>query len=151
MIPYRTLGRTGERVSAIGLGGYHLGKPYLQESESIRIIRTAIDRGATFLDNSWDYYDGQSELRMGKALGVCLTVIGLFRVVSHLKNINSVADNLMAVDALVFLGSCFLSYLALRSLKAERSLALERAADVVFLLGLGTMVALCALVAWELI
>jgi aryl-alcohol dehydrogenase-like predicted oxidoreductase len=68
MIPYRTLGRTGERVSAIGLGGYHLGKPYLEESESIRIIRTAIDRGMTFLDNSWDYYGGQSELRMGKAL-----------------------------------------------------------------------------------
>ncbi|HMH56169.1 MAG TPA: aldo/keto reductase [Gemmatimonadales bacterium] len=68
MIPYRTLGRTGERVSAIGLGGYHLGKPYLEESESIRIVRTAIDRGVTFLDNSWDYYDGQSELRMGKAL-----------------------------------------------------------------------------------
>ena len=68
MIPYRTLGRTGERVSALGLGGYHLGKPYLEESESIRIIRTAIDNGITFLDNSWDYYDGQSELRMGKAL-----------------------------------------------------------------------------------
>jgi aryl-alcohol dehydrogenase-like predicted oxidoreductase len=68
MIPYRTLGRTGERVSAIGLGGYHLGKPYLEEAESIRIIRTAIDSGVTFLDNSWDYYDGQSELRMGKAL-----------------------------------------------------------------------------------
>jgi hypothetical protein len=84
-------------------------------------------------------------------VGVCLTVIGLFRIVSHLKNINSVADNLMAIDALVFLGSCLLSYLALRSLKTERSLALEQAADVVFLLGLGTMVALCALVAWELI
>jgi aryl-alcohol dehydrogenase-like predicted oxidoreductase len=68
MIPYRTLGRTGERVSAIGLGGYHLGKPYLEEPESIRMIRTAIDNGMTFLDNSWDYYDGQSELRMGKAL-----------------------------------------------------------------------------------
>jgi aryl-alcohol dehydrogenase-like predicted oxidoreductase len=68
VIPYRTLGRTGERVSAIGIGGYHLGKPYLTESESIRIIRTAIDSGITFLDNSWDYYDGQSELRMGKAL-----------------------------------------------------------------------------------
>jgi aryl-alcohol dehydrogenase-like predicted oxidoreductase len=68
MIPYRTLGRTGERVSAIGIGGYHLGKPYLEESESIRIVRTAIDGGVTFLDNSWDYYDGQSELRMGKAL-----------------------------------------------------------------------------------
>jgi uncharacterized protein len=68
MIPYRTLGRTGERVSAIGIGGYHLGKDYLEESESIRIVRTAIDNGITFLDNSWDYYDGRSELRMGKAL-----------------------------------------------------------------------------------
>src|SRR3954464_13504515 len=68
MIPYRTLGRTGERVSAIGIGGYHLGKPYLAEPESIRIIRTAIDNGVNFLDNSWDYNDGQSELRMGKAL-----------------------------------------------------------------------------------
>jgi aryl-alcohol dehydrogenase-like predicted oxidoreductase len=68
VIPYRTLGRTGERVSAIGIGGYHLGKPYLEEAESIRIIRTAIEAGITFLDNSWDYYGGQSELRMGKAL-----------------------------------------------------------------------------------
>jgi uncharacterized protein len=68
MIPYRSLGRTGERVSCVGIGGYHLGKPYLEESESIRIIRTAIDEGVNFLDNSWDYYDGQSELRMGKAL-----------------------------------------------------------------------------------
>jgi aryl-alcohol dehydrogenase-like predicted oxidoreductase len=68
LIPYRTLGRTGERVSAIGIGGYHLGKPYLAESESIRIVRTAIDDGVNVLDNSWDYYDGQSELRMGKAL-----------------------------------------------------------------------------------
>ena len=67
-IPYRTLGRTGERISAIGIGGYHLGKPYLEESESIRIVRTAIDSGITFLDNSWDYNEGQSELRMGRAL-----------------------------------------------------------------------------------
>ena len=67
-IPYRTLGRTGERVSAIGIGGYHLGKPGLEESESIRVVRTAIDSGISFLDNSWDYNEGQSELRMGKAL-----------------------------------------------------------------------------------
>jgi predicted aldo/keto reductase-like oxidoreductase len=67
-IPYRTLGRTGERISAIGLGGFHLGKPEVSEAESIRIIRTAIDRGINFLDNSWDYNDGQSEIRMSKAL-----------------------------------------------------------------------------------
>jgi threonine/homoserine/homoserine lactone efflux protein len=84
-------------------------------------------------------------------VGVCMTVIGLFRVVFELKNINSIADNLMAIDALVFLGSCLLSYLALRSIRAERSLALEQAADVVFLAGLGMMVVVCALVAYELI
>ena len=65
---YRTLGRTGERVSAIGLGGWHLGFASIDERLSIRIIREAIDRGVTFLDNSWDYNDGASELRMGKAL-----------------------------------------------------------------------------------
>ncbi len=68
-IPRRPLGSTGETVSLIGLGGYHLGKPDLSEAESIRIIRTAIDSGLDFLDNSWDYHDGASEGRMGKALG----------------------------------------------------------------------------------
>jgi predicted aldo/keto reductase-like oxidoreductase len=65
-IPYRPLGRTGEKVSAIGLGGYHIGNP--SEDEGIRIIRSAIDRGINFLDNCWDYHDGDSEVRMGKAL-----------------------------------------------------------------------------------
>jgi aryl-alcohol dehydrogenase-like predicted oxidoreductase len=67
-IPYRTLGRTGERVSAIGLGGWHLGLDRVDEQLSLRIIRTAIDRGINFLDNCWDYNDGESETRMGKAL-----------------------------------------------------------------------------------
>src|SRR5438046_9504479 len=67
-IPMRILGRTGERVSAIGLGGFHLGKPDLPEAESVRIIRTAIDAGVNFLDNSWDYNEGRSEIRDGKAL-----------------------------------------------------------------------------------
>ena len=67
-VPHRTLGRTGEKVSAIGIGGFHLGKPGLQESESIRITRAAIDNGINFLDNCWDYNEGQSEIRMGKAL-----------------------------------------------------------------------------------
>src|SRR5437016_3373234 len=65
---YRVLGHTGERVSALGLGGWHLGLPKVDEALSIRIVRTAIDRGINFLDNSWDYNDGASELRMGKAL-----------------------------------------------------------------------------------
>jgi predicted aldo/keto reductase-like oxidoreductase len=64
---YRRLGRTGVEVSAIGLGGYHIGQPK-DEDESIRIIRAAVDAGITFLDNSWDYHDGVSEKRMGKAL-----------------------------------------------------------------------------------
>jgi len=65
---YRILGRTGERVSAIGLGGWHIGLKTMPEELSIRIIRSAIDRGVNFLDNSWDYNEGASELRMGKAL-----------------------------------------------------------------------------------
>ncbi len=67
VIPRRTLGRTGEKVSLVGLGGSHIGKQS-DEQESIRIIRTALDQGLNFLDNSWDYNDGQSEIRMGKAL-----------------------------------------------------------------------------------
>jgi predicted aldo/keto reductase-like oxidoreductase len=67
-MPYRVLGRTGERVSAIGLGGWHIGLKDVAEDLSLRIIRTAVDRGINFLDNSWDYNDGASEIRMGKAL-----------------------------------------------------------------------------------
>jgi aryl-alcohol dehydrogenase-like predicted oxidoreductase len=65
---YRALGRTGEKVSAIGLGGFHIGQPKLSEADSIRLIRSAIDRGITFMDNSWDYNGGESERRMGEAL-----------------------------------------------------------------------------------
>jgi aryl-alcohol dehydrogenase-like predicted oxidoreductase len=64
---YRDLGTTGERVSAIGLGGYHIGKSSDAQS-SIDLIRSAIDKGITFLDNCWDYNDGISEVRMGQAL-----------------------------------------------------------------------------------
>jgi predicted aldo/keto reductase-like oxidoreductase len=67
-MPTRMLGRTGERVSALGLGGWHLGFGPVDEALAIRIIRSAIDRGLTFMDNSWDYNDGASEIRMGKAL-----------------------------------------------------------------------------------
>ena len=66
-VPDRTLGRTGEKVSAIGVGGFHIGSPK-DESEGIRIVRTAIDNGINFMDNSWDYHNGGSEIRMGKAL-----------------------------------------------------------------------------------
>ena len=64
---YRTLGRTSEKISALGLGGFHIGIPP-EEAEGVRLIRSAIDRGVTFLDNCWDYNGGDSEVRMGKAL-----------------------------------------------------------------------------------
>ena len=65
-IAHRTLGHTGEKVSMVGIGGYHLGPP--GEQEAIRIVRTALDNGINFLDNCWDYNGGESEVRMGKAL-----------------------------------------------------------------------------------
>ena len=64
-MPYRTLGRTGEKVSLVGLGGSHIGTQK-DEQESIRIIRGALDRGINFLDNSWDYNDGKSEESHGQ-------------------------------------------------------------------------------------
>jgi uncharacterized protein len=67
-IPYRTLGRTGEKVSLVGLGGYHLGRTGLSAEDGIRIVRKAMDEGINFLDNCWDYNDGESEVRMGNAL-----------------------------------------------------------------------------------
>lgn len=67
VIPYRRLGRTNQLVSIIGVGGFHIGMPW-DENEGIKIIRTAIDNGVNFLDNCWDYNDGVSEIRMGKAL-----------------------------------------------------------------------------------
>src|SRR6266404_9969019 len=65
---YRTLGSTGETVSAIGVGGWHLGLKHVDEQLAVRIVRTAIDCGINFLDNCWDYNEGASETRMGRAL-----------------------------------------------------------------------------------
>jgi aryl-alcohol dehydrogenase-like predicted oxidoreductase len=67
-MPTRMLGRTGIKVSLIGLGGWHLGFKQIEEQLSVRIIRTAIDNGINFMDNCWDYNEGASEKRMGKAL-----------------------------------------------------------------------------------
>ena len=65
---YRRLGRTGEIVSAIGLGGFHIGKSALSDDAAVKLMHQAIDRGITFMDNCWDYIEGRSELRMGVAL-----------------------------------------------------------------------------------
>ena len=67
-MPYRVLGRTGEKVSLLGLGGAHLAFKNISESDAIAVVRTGMDHGVNFLDNSWDYSDGQTEIRMGKAL-----------------------------------------------------------------------------------
>jgi predicted aldo/keto reductase-like oxidoreductase len=65
---YRQLGTTGETVSAIGLGGYHIGKESMDANASVALIRKAIDSGITFMDNCWDYNEGTSEIRMGQAM-----------------------------------------------------------------------------------
>ncbi len=65
---YRRFGRTAELISAIGIGGFHLGKNALSDDEAVRLLHEAIDRGITFVDNCWDYNKGRSELRVGLAL-----------------------------------------------------------------------------------
>ena len=65
---YRKLGSTGVTVSAIGVGGFHLGQKQVDEQLAVRIVRSAIDGGINFLDNCWDYNDGASEIRVGMAL-----------------------------------------------------------------------------------
>src|SRR6185369_10447852 len=67
-MPYRELGKTGEKVSVIGIGGWHISLKTVEEKLAIEIVRSAIDRGINFMDNSWDYNEGESERRMGKAL-----------------------------------------------------------------------------------
>jgi aryl-alcohol dehydrogenase-like predicted oxidoreductase len=66
-IPRRPFARHPELVSALGLGGYHIGK-IGSEREAIGVVHAAIDAGITFLDNAWEYHDGKSEIRMGKAI-----------------------------------------------------------------------------------
>src|SRR6202046_2193601 len=67
LVPHRTLGRTGIQVSAIGLGGYHLGSTKDQK-EANEIVAVAMDAGVNFFDNAWDYHDGHSEEVVGVAL-----------------------------------------------------------------------------------
>lgn len=67
-MPYRLLGSTGEKVSCIGMGGFHLGQSHLEEADAIKLFHNAVDRGINFSDNSWDYNQGASERRVGKAL-----------------------------------------------------------------------------------
>src|SRR3954451_16526144 len=68
-MPTRVLGRSGERVSIVALGGLHIGA-VKNEAEEIRIMHAAIDEGINFFDNAWDYHDGGSETIMGRALAM---------------------------------------------------------------------------------
>ena len=83
---FRILGHTGEKVSIVGLGGYHMAVPK-DPQESLRIIRTAIDGGINFMDNCWDYHEGESERRMGAALrdGYRQKVFLMSKIDSHSK------------------------------------------------------------------
>jgi uncharacterized membrane protein len=84
-------------------------------------------------------------------VGVCLTVIGLFRLITALKNINTLADDLLVLDAIAFLTSCVLSYLALRNRGRTRRNRLERAAEISFLNAVALMVLICALITYAII
>ena len=83
-------------------------------------------------------------------VGVCLTVIGLIRVVVATINVDTIADNLLAVDALLFLASCLLSYWALRTRSIRRMYRVERVADALFIAGLLMMTGVCSIIAYEL-
>jgi hypothetical protein len=84
-------------------------------------------------------------------VGVCLTVIGLFRIVTELKNVDSIGDNLLAVDALAFLTSFILSHIALRARGSKRNQWLEKIADAIFLMALSMMVVICGLIAYAFV
>ena len=84
-------------------------------------------------------------------VGVCITVIGLFRIVSRSAQVDSVADNLLSINALVFLASCFLAYLGLRARATRNRKRFERAADYLFLAGLTMMSVVGVLIAYEVI
>ena len=82
-VPYRPLGKTGLQVSALGIGGYHLGSAK-DDAEASQIIREAMDHGVNFFDNAWEYHNGVSEERMGKALeGVRKQAIVMTKVCTH--------------------------------------------------------------------
>jgi len=84
-------------------------------------------------------------------VGVCLTVIGLIRIVITLGKFDTIADNILAFASLVFLISCFCSYWALRTRGTRRMHLLERIADVTFLIGLLLMVVVCGIITFAMI
>lgn len=84
-------------------------------------------------------------------VGVCLTVIGLLRVVLTIRGGVTLADDILALDAFLFLASCILSYFALRTRSSRRMHRLERWADTIFITGLVLMVSVCAIIVYEIV
>ena len=83
-------------------------------------------------------------------VGVCLTVIGIFRAISELKKFDTIGDNVLAIDALIFLGACVFAYFALRSVNIIRKRKMEKIADALFLIGLSLMAIVCIMIAYTL-
>lgn len=84
-------------------------------------------------------------------VGVCLTVIGIFRAIGELKSFSTFGDNALAIDALVFLAACIFSYSSLRSRKRRTKYRLEKIADILFIFGLSLMTVVCAVIAYTFI
>jgi len=103
-------------------------------------------------------FDSQTERELNvhifsvsaQLVGLCLTVIGLFRIIAQLKRIDSIADNVLSVDAMLFLAACMFAYASLRSRTTHRRRRLERIADACFGTALVVMTAVCMLIAWTL-
>ena len=84
-------------------------------------------------------------------VGVCLTVIGLFKVILQLRSVGTWADDLLSIDAMLFLSACGLAYWALRTRSVMRRHLAEKIADVIFLLALTLMTAVCALITYSFV
>lgn len=84
-------------------------------------------------------------------VGVCLTVIGIINVNLSLRGVKTLADDFLALDALIFLASCLLSYYALRTRRIRRMHRVERFADSLFMIGLVLMVVVCVIIVYEII
>lgn len=84
-------------------------------------------------------------------VGVCLTVIGIFRAIGELRSFITLGDNILAIDSLIFLGSCIFAYSSLRSRKLRKKHQLEKIADVLFICGLSLMAIVCAIIAYTFI
>ncbi len=84
-------------------------------------------------------------------VGVCLTVIGIFRAIGELKSFSTLGDNILAIDAIIFLASCIFAYSSLRSGNEQKRHQLEKVADTLFIFGLSLMAIVCAIIAYTFI